>query len=196
MRRVGYYHFLNLGAGEPDAVAQAQHFLRTVGPLERGEFLAMDFEERGLPRRLVLEGWQRSLDELERATGRVPYIYTSKSLTDSYDVGDAFVRYPLWVVSLRDTPSLPAGWPTFAIWQFSFRGSVPGITGNVDLNLAPSAFVARRVDAIAGFPFVFPWSPDSVDVERAGTGGGPVFAAVAISGFLITGWIVVLRGSR
>jgi len=49
----------------------------------------------------------------------------------------AFQRYPLWVASWDvPAPTLPAGWTTWALWQFTSTGTVPGITGDVDLDYA------------------------------------------------------------
>jgi lysozyme len=43
----------------------------------------------------------------------------------------------LWGATYREgisAPDLPTGWKTWRIWQFTSRGKVPGIPGNVDMN--------------------------------------------------------------
>src|SRR6202042_3461400 len=47
----------------------------------------------------------------------------------------AFGADPLWVAAYRNgSPPMPSGWGSWTFWQYSSRGSVPGITGNVDVS--------------------------------------------------------------
>ena len=46
-------------------------------------------------------------------------------------------QYPLWLARYADIPGfLPGGWRTWSFWQFTAKGRVPGIDGEVDLNLS------------------------------------------------------------
>lgn len=64
-------------------------------------------------------------------------IYSSKSQLDSYFSSEVKNRYSIWVAqwSSSCTYSGPYG-----IWQYSSTGSVPGISGNVDLDYAYEDF--------------------------------------------------------
>jgi GH25 family lysozyme M1 (1,4-beta-N-acetylmuramidase) len=42
---------------------------------------------------------------------------------------------PLWVANYgASSPALPSNWPVWTIWQYSSSGTVPGVSGNVDVN--------------------------------------------------------------
>lgn len=61
------------------------------------------------------------LEEVEKATGRIPIIYTRAEYWNRFRLPD-FSRYPLWVAHYKNpnsTPALPKGWTDWAFWQFS-----------------------------------------------------------------------------
>lgn len=67
------------------------------------------------------------------ALGVEPIIYTQASFWNDCTGGSsAFDRYPLWVQSEGATVTLPAGFTTWALWQWSIDGSASGVTGPVD----------------------------------------------------------------
>jgi GH25 family lysozyme M1 (1,4-beta-N-acetylmuramidase) len=133
----GYYHF----ARGNDPVKEAQHFLKNVGDIRLGELVALDYEIYTLSDPAA---WCRIwLDTVEKKLGFKPLLYTYHALLIKYDwrkvsSGD----FGLWgarygmntgykVTSIEPNTG---SWKFWAIWQFSSRGKVPGIIGNVDLN--------------------------------------------------------------
>ena len=75
------------------------------------------------------------LQEVERLTGREPAIYCSAS-TPREDYDSRLAPYSLWVAQYgAREPESNDIWPTWAGWQYSERGRVDGIEGNVDLDL-------------------------------------------------------------
>jgi GH25 family lysozyme M1 (1,4-beta-N-acetylmuramidase) len=89
--------------------------------------------------------WISGFDSAVQAkTGRLPIIYTTANWWYTC-TGDstAFGQTPLWVANYTaaNSPLLPAGRATWAFWQYSSAGNVPGISGagHVDLDqLNPS----------------------------------------------------------
>lgn len=64
--------------------------------------------------------------------GYTPVIYANKKTVFwKYDL-DRVKGYDIWYADYNDTPGLPY---KFEMWQYSSKGSVPGINGNVDLNI-------------------------------------------------------------
>lgn len=64
--------------------------------------------------------------------GYTPVIYANKKTTVwKYDL-PRMAGYDIWYAEYNDTPSLPY---RYEMWQYSSKGSVPGINGNVDLNI-------------------------------------------------------------
>jgi GH25 family lysozyme M1 (1,4-beta-N-acetylmuramidase) len=84
--------------------------------------------------------WIAGFDaEVKARTGRLPVIYTNQSWWQTCTGGStAFGQIPVWAASwtAASSPSLPAGWTTWNLWQYTSTGTVAGITGskNVDLD--------------------------------------------------------------
>jgi GH25 family lysozyme M1 (1,4-beta-N-acetylmuramidase) len=96
--------------------------------------------------------------ETETLTGAAPIIYTPANWWDACTGNStAFSADVLWVPSYSvNAPStLPAGWNTWTLWQYTSIGSVAGITGDVDL------------DYFSGAPdqLTIANTPDSLQVE-------------------------------
>jgi GH25 family lysozyme M1 (1,4-beta-N-acetylmuramidase) len=77
------------------------------------------------------------LAEAQSDTGAEPIIYTTQSWWNTC-TGDstAFSGNVLWVAAYSaGTPgTLPSGWNTWNLWQYSSAGTVSGISGDVDLD--------------------------------------------------------------
>lgn len=133
---VGPYHFLD--AITPGAARQeAQHFYATL--LTAGvEFdlpPVMDYESNPgqLSKHGINEIAKSFLAEIEQLTGRTPIIYTGNSFAGQFTA--ELGKYPLWVARYsHQAPYDVPGWNTWSFWQYSDTGSIPGMTGNVDLN--------------------------------------------------------------
>jgi lysozyme len=74
--------------------------------------------------------------EVRRLTGQRPIIYTTADWWHTCTGGStAFGPDPLWVAGYGSaSPPMPAGWANWTFWQFTSQGSVPGITGHVDVS--------------------------------------------------------------
>lgn len=141
----GAYHFARPASS---AKAQAQHFLRTVGPVERGDLLALDLEVADGVGAAAIAAWAKAwLAEVEDATGRTPILYTGPGFWDAH-VAPAgavgFSRFPLWVAHYTTAPKprLPKGFDRWAIWQFTSDGRAPGVSGRCDVNRCDESTLA------------------------------------------------------
>ncbi|WP_230205134.1 GH25 family lysozyme [Parafrankia elaeagni] len=140
---VGAYHYARPAAPISTAVDQARHFLAVTGLTRMAGHLApvLDIETTGGLDPVALTAWTRAfLEEVESQTGRAPIIYTYRSFwTDHMADTRDFAHYPFWfaIYNNETTPGwLPGGWPGWAMWQYTSSGTVPGISGNVDMNVA------------------------------------------------------------
>ena len=69
--------------------------------------------------------------EIEKA-GYDAMIY-SNMLWEAYELDlEKLLDYPVWYADYEELPQTPY---RFSMWQYSSTGSVPGIEGNVDLNI-------------------------------------------------------------
>ena len=68
--------------------------------------------------------------EIAVRTGRLPIIYTNPSWWKTCTGGSTiFGQTPIWAASwtTAGTPTLPAGWSTWNLWQYTDKGKVSGI---------------------------------------------------------------------
>lgn len=164
---VGAYHFARPQLPLRTAAEEARHFVRHAGPQGTANTLppVLDLErnDHGMTKAQIGNWALRFLTTVEELTGRTPMIYSYHAFLRS-DVGKLreLARYPLWYArytSVRPKPSdVPGYWADWTIWQYTSTGRVPGIQGNVDVNVFNgsaaklSIFANGRVDAAISRP--------------------------------------------
>lgn len=76
--------------------------------------------------------------KLERETYRKPLIYTAPYIFNQYYDNKTLPwdRFPLWVADPDPQlqPDLPYAWKEWILWQYTWKASIPGIVGRVDVN--------------------------------------------------------------
>lgn len=135
----GAYHFFRPAV---DAQAQAEHFAQTVGTLEDDDLPpVLDLETRdGVSNDRIIKAARAWLRSVESAMSRKPIIYTGPFFWNSHLLTGgqppAWSRnHSLWVANYEvSQPILPTGFDTWTFWQFTDKGRVGGIDGNVDIN--------------------------------------------------------------
>ncbi len=128
--RRGAYHYLR--PNRP-GVLQAEHYLKTVD-LQPGDLApVLDIETTdGLPAEVVLQAAFDWLQHVERALRIRPIIYTNVYFYEHYLAG-YLDDYPLWIARYsEEQPRLRSR--DWQFWQYSERGSLPGIERPVDFN--------------------------------------------------------------
>lgn len=132
----GAYHFARPEGA--DAITEADWCLDQIaahGGLETGDLLALDLESGSG------DQGQWALDFLHRVEAREGFkalVYTGAGFASQYNLAayPELSQHGLWLASYRATmPAAPAPWEGVAIWQHSDSGSVPGVSGNVDMNV-------------------------------------------------------------
>jgi lysozyme len=121
-----------------DPKAQAEAILAAIeaaGGLEAGDLPpVIDVETTdNLAPAAVQAAAKTWVEVVEARIGRKPIVYTSSNMSGA--IGTSLAAYPLWVAHYTtQCPSLPDGWDAWRFWQRSDKGTVPGITGAVDLD--------------------------------------------------------------
>jgi GH25 family lysozyme M1 (1,4-beta-N-acetylmuramidase) len=154
----GAYHFARPGDVN-SAINQARYFVNAVGPMNGPNDLppVLDLEANcGLDVNQMV-AWTRAwVDEVTRLTGRSPVIYSGYYFWKDY-MGNtaAFSNLPFWIATYGPRPLVPPVWSNYTFWQYSSSGQVPGITGNVDMNLFASSGgdLIRYTSVNANSPF-------------------------------------------
>ena len=93
---------------------------------------------------------------IKAGLGVDPIVYTYPSYAD-VELNSSVTYLPLWIASYNTTPpTLPAPsaynpWSDFKFWQYSSTGTVPGIVGNVDLDVYKGTIQNMAANYIVGF---------------------------------------------
>jgi lysozyme len=141
------YHFFD---PTEDGVAQANHFLAVMGPLAAGDLPPMldiecpDSDNSCLgwsggtgdePGSTIQQRMMDFLNTVQSATGRMPIIYTFRTYFSGNGVDTTGLQtYPLDIAdpTTSNCFQVPAPWSAATMWQYSWTGSVAGISGGVD----------------------------------------------------------------
>lgn len=130
----GAYQYFRPGQ---DPVQQANLLLSKIGTLGPGDLPpVIDVETaNGQSGTTVVNGVRAWVDRVKAQTGRDPIIYAAAGFWDTLPSTAQFAPYPLWVANYgQQCPYLPGTWTKWSFWQSSESGSVPGVSGAVDLN--------------------------------------------------------------
>jgi lysozyme len=149
----GAYHFMS---ADDDPEEQANFFLAMMGPLRAVDMPpVLDLEwdvvvrsTRKWPKRdgdywsqltpnEILDRVLTWLDVVEKRTGRIPIVYTSRAWWDGRIKSDALLarlkRYPIWLSAMEEKdlqverPGTRGGWAAkwnWTLWQFTNRGDL------------------------------------------------------------------------
>ncbi|WP_164860685.1 GH25 family lysozyme [Rhodococcus sp. X156] len=138
----GTYHYARPDRVPGSAAAQARYMVSVAGTMQGAGELApvLDLEDSGGLTPPELVAWARTwLETITSLTGRTPIIYTYPYFWRSAMANStAFTKYPLWIAdyngaSAPKTP-LPGGWTSWTFWQYTDRGTIPGVSTGVDIS--------------------------------------------------------------
>lgn len=130
----GSYHFADGG----DPKKEADYFVKNVGQMADYEILVLDWEIQHADPVGWCKKWLARVNEL---VGFRPLIYINASTSKQFDWSPISKDNGLWVAQygvnngqMNGKPDIGSSFPWWVIWQYTSRGAVPGIAGNVDLN--------------------------------------------------------------
>jgi lysozyme len=127
----GAYHYYR---PNENSIEQAELFIKTV-TLQKGDLPpVLDIEK--LPKNQSIEnlklGLKRWLNAVESHYGVKPIIYTGERYYDDF-LKEEFSDYLFWIANYNFyREEIAEDW---LFWQFTEKASVPGIKGNVDVNI-------------------------------------------------------------
>ncbi|MGG7176822.1 GH25 family lysozyme [Clostridium paraputrificum] len=129
---VGFYHFFR---GNLDPIAQANHFVNTIGNRVPDCKLAIDLESAdGMGKVELTSRALQFIDEVKRLTGKDLVVYTYTYFANS-NIDTRLGVYPLWIAHYGvSAPGSNPIWNDWVGFQYSDKGNVPGVAGNCDMN--------------------------------------------------------------
>jgi lysozyme len=121
-----------------DPTMQANIVVAAVGMLGPGDLpVTADMEVTGSESASAIASRLNTwFDIVKAGTGKTPMVYTGKYFWRD-DVGSnaTFSSSALWIAQYGPTcPDIPSPWTNWKFFQYSDKGSVPGITGGVDVD--------------------------------------------------------------
>ena len=131
---VGAYHYSYATTAE-QAKQEAEVFLGWIKGKTLTYPVAFDIEDKkqanlGVS---VISDIIRAFCETVEAAGYYVVVYANKDwLTNRIDA-DCKSRYDIWLAQWTSEPTYTG---SFGLWQYSSKGSVDGVSGNVDMNIA------------------------------------------------------------
>lgn len=165
--KCGAYYFVTARNTE-QAYLQATRFAELISRKAFAARPAMDFEEFGsLGKNGINIVGLAFMQKLRELTGIVPILYT-----DAYNASETwdwnFAQFPLWVADYdAEEPYVTSNiWQSYAGFQYSDRGEIPGIYGNVDLDRFTSSVFLNGANEVTPTK-----SPDAIryTVKRGDT---------------------------
>lgn len=136
--RRGAYHFFR---SSKDAEKQANHFIKTVGKLTKDDLppvLDIETIHDGCPHKVLNDRALTWLKTVEKHYGRKPIVYSNASFINDILGEEIKKNYHIWVAHYETPRPRCKRWH---IWQFTDRGILPGIEGNVDMNVTSKEFL-------------------------------------------------------
>lgn len=152
---LGYYHFARPDLGNSPE-KEADWFIKTIGKMEEGEVLALDYE---VNYKDPVNWCKKFLDRVRDVTGVKPLLYINLATNNKYDwskvvKGDYGLWLAYWDNSLTKRPK--TDWKFIAMKQYGADTKVNGISGNVDGDV-----FFGDVETFKKYGFTFPGGEDS-----------------------------------
>jgi hypothetical protein len=107
----------------------------------------------------------------------VPLIYTGRWFSEPHNLGSypEIADFPLWLAAYQPAmPSPPAPWSVVSFWQYTSSGQIPGIVGDVDLNVFNGS--AENLPLMGKLPTETPVEPPRRQSETYSVGQGIIDA--------------------
>lgn len=163
---IGYYHYAYMNGTNPvkDATDEANFFLSRLKYLPKATQIPMlDIEENpGHFAPAQVQQWIQTFLDVMKANGypKVTLYSYAPWFNQNLPANHPFGKIPLWIAAYVNLiyPTLPVGWNSYTLWQFTGKGKVPGIAGDVDINkTTPDLLKLLKVGGIslAGIAITF-----------------------------------------
>lgn len=134
----GFYQYFRASAGGAAQAALARERLAEAGGAAADDLPpTLDIETLdGQSVATVIAEAEVWMAAMREATGKEPIVYTGAYFWDDNRFPDTFRNQPLWTANYTTNPCpwTSDSWDRWTFWQYSDSGTVPGISGPVDLD--------------------------------------------------------------
>lgn len=140
--KVGSYHFYRPRAG---VEAQLRNFFSAVQKHEQDLVPIIDIEDdRGVSEEKFISDLSQFIQRVTQHFGKKPLLYTGQNFYNKHFQG--LFRDCQWMIAKyqEEIPILLDG-RNYLMWQYTAKGRVPGINGNVDRSCISTSGSLKRV---------------------------------------------------
>lgn len=137
--RVGFYCFSHV---TNDPKKEVDFFLKKLDDMKAAMPHCLDLENgKGQSKARITSFALEWLEYMEKKTGITPLLYTMMGFLPNF-TSQKLARYPLWIARYngKDNPGSSSIWSKWAMYQYTDKGKVKGISGNVDCNAMAADF--------------------------------------------------------
>lgn len=140
---VGFYHFARF-SGKDDAVKEAEYFVSKVGHLDVDLPFILDLEsdDHGLSKQELTDCAIAFLDKVKELTKKPVAVYTYPYFIKTQVTKD-LGAYPLWYANYSGDEADGEVWDEWFALQYTSKGRINGISGNVDLDYLVADFAEK-----------------------------------------------------
>ena len=139
--KVGVY-FYTQAINETEAIEEANWILNTIKGYSVDYPVAIDFENSGANGRAdnldinTRTKIAKAFCQTIQNAGYTPMVYTNVNWANNYINMNELTKYETWIAHWTyNTAKLPSYNKSYTMWQYSNKGIVNGVPGNVDLNI-------------------------------------------------------------
>ena len=133
-----------------EADSEAAHVLRLLKGHNPALPVYLDMEDAdgykaergGISRSLATDICVRFCEKV-RASGYVPGVYANLDWTRNHLDMDKLSTYEFWIAQYNDVCTYTG---SYGLWQYTSKGRVDGISGNVDMNIMYADYLKPRAD--------------------------------------------------
>ena len=129
--KVGAYHYAKFKNHET-TLAEAELFVSQLRQANITYPVVLDLEMHGGLSRNELTRYALEFMAYVRNAGYTVMFYTYETFFERYVDANALSQFPFWIANYKEQPKTVE----HKIWQHTSSGSVKGISGNVDINIA------------------------------------------------------------
>ncbi len=131
---MGAYHFAHPDSNS--ANNEADFFISVITPYLKNGYLVpvLDLEDGSSLGKSALSQWVNDfMNRIYEKTGLTGIVYTNSNYANNY-LDSSVTQWPLWIANYGVSEPNTGVWNSWYFWQYDDKGSVSGISGDVDLD--------------------------------------------------------------
>lgn len=135
---IGFYHYFWPRSNPEYAKEQADYFYNAIKKYKYEFYPVLDIEKtNGQNAKTIIANVKAFLEEFQKVAHQKLMFYCSPNFANNYLNDKGFASLLLWIANYNvNAPRKTIIWSTFDVWQYGINITVPGVSGDVDGDIA------------------------------------------------------------